>query len=90
MKNRTLILQFNFIAGSSIPHCAEDLCEAADRFGVAVEANFNGTSMTAWPGDDPQQVAREFESMRDALRRIAAPEKPPKRKKPTRKPPTAH
>lgn len=76
MNNRTLILQFKIVAGSTEVQSAQDLAEAAERFGVAVEADFNGFPMTAWPGDDTAKVLRMFRDIRRALKRTKLTKKP--------------
>lgn len=54
---RTIALKVEFLAGSEISEAAAELCELADRFGVLLEADFNGTRLLARPGDDWRKVS---------------------------------
>lgn len=67
---RTLSLRVEFLAGSNISEAAEELCELADRFGVMIEADFNGTPLLARPGYDWRKVVADYDSQRAARYRI--------------------
>ncbi len=61
---RTIALKVEFLAGCEISEAAAELCELADRFGVLLEADFNGTRLLARPGDDWRKVVGYYDSRR--------------------------
>lgn len=58
---RTIALKVEFLAGSEISEAAAELCELADRFGVLLEADFNGTMLLARPGDDWRKLVHQYD-----------------------------
>ena len=59
---RTIALKVEFLAGCEISEAAAELCELADRFGVLLEADFNGKRLLVRPGSDWRDLVAGYNS----------------------------
>lgn len=55
-----LVLTVEIVAGTAERDAAASLAALAEKLGVIIEANHNGTRMWALPGDDVDAIMQEF------------------------------
>ena len=60
---KTLTLKVELSAGTRVQDAACDLCQLADRIGVACEADFNGVKMWGRPGDNPLKLVAAYHAL---------------------------
>ena len=57
-----LILPLEGMAGSAVKDIAADMQTAADRFGMMVSLDMNGTHLLAVPGGSVADIKRDYEA----------------------------
>jgi hypothetical protein len=66
----SLSLKVELFPACAIDDAARDLCTLSERIGCLCEAEFNGVTLWARPGDNPRQIARHYMELVDSDCRI--------------------
>ena len=61
MKRINITVKVDLLPGTAIEAAAHELCQLANRIGVFVEAGFNGVTLIAAPGDNPEKLANAWQ-----------------------------
>lgn len=57
-----LSIEVELTGGADIDQAIRDAASLADKLGVCVNVSPNGVRMMIYPGDDPDQLIRDWES----------------------------
>lgn len=56
-----LVIQAEAMPGDDITNTAKEMCELADKLGCGVSVTFNDVYLLVLPGNDPDDVVRDFQ-----------------------------